>query len=139
MKRENYSRQIVVLICIIIGLSAHAYSFMSEGIYYNILADNETVEVTYRDTNYDTYIGIVNIPSEVSYNGVTYKVTTIGDRAFYKCSSVTEIYVPETISKIGRDSFEDANHIQKVNITDLSSWCMINVTDDSTPLLYGGL
>lgn len=139
MKRENYSRQIVVLICIIIGLSAHAYSFMSEGIYYNILADNETVEVTYRDTNYDTYIGAVNIPSEVSYNGVTYKVTTIGDRAFYKCSSVTEIYVPETISKIGTASFKDANHIQKVNITDLSSWCMINVTDDSTPLLYGGL
>ena len=122
-----------------VSIQASAYSFVVEGIYYNILSDKTSVEVTYRNTNYDTYIGEITIPSEVSYNGKTYAVTAIGDHAFYKCSTVTSIKLPPSINKIGMYAFKDANHIQKVHISNLSAWCMINMYDsDSCPLIYGG-
>ena len=122
-----------------VSIQTSAYSFVVEGIYYNILSDKTSVEVTYRNTNYDTYIGEITIPSEVSYNGKTYAVTAIGNRAFYKCSTVTSIKLPPSINKIGMSAFENANHIQKVHISNLSAWCMINMFDSySCPLIYGG-
>lgn len=128
---------LIAMLCA--SLFASAYDFEVDGIYYNILSDQSTVEVTYRNTNYDAYIGEIIIPSEVSYNGNTYTVTGIGYRAFYKCSSVTAITIPPTVNKIGLYAFEDANHIQKVNISSLTSWCMMDVDSYySCPLVYGG-
>ena len=40
----------------------------------------------------DKYSGDIVIPSEVTYNGKTYKVTSIVYRAFYGCSSLTSVY-----------------------------------------------
>lgn len=131
-------RKLFVLIAILFGLfPTYAYSFMCDGLYYNILSDEESVAVTFRTTDYDSYIGEITIPSEVSYGGKTYTVKEIGDRAFYKCSTVTSITIPKTITKIGICAFEDANHIQRVNISDLTAWCMIDC--NYSPLKYGGV
>lgn len=139
MSQNVFLRFIIAMLSLFISSTAYSYSFVSEGIYYNILSDKASVEVTYRNTNYDTYIGEVIIPSEVSYNGYTYTVTGIGSRAFYKCSTVTSITLPPTINKIGLYAFQDANHIQKVNISNLTSWCMMDVDSYySCPLVYGG-
>lgn len=139
MSQKNFLRFFIAMLGLLMSSTAYSYSFVSEGIYYNILSDKASVEVTYRNTNYDTYIGEVIIPSEVSYNGNTYTVTGIGSRAFYKCSTVTSITLPPTISKIGLYAFEDANHIQRVNISNLTSWCMMDVDSYySCPLVYGG-
>lgn len=139
MNQKNFLRFFIAMLGLLVSSTAYSYSFVSEGIYYNILSDKASVEVTYRNTNYDTYIGEIIIPSEVSYNGNTYTVTGIGSRAFYKCSTVTSITIPPTISKIGLYAFEDANHIQKVNISNLTSWCMMDVSGYySCPLVYGG-
>ena len=139
MRQKNFLRSFIVMLSLIIASTAYPYSFVSEGIYYNILSDQSAVEVTYRNTDYDTYIGEIIIPSEVSYNGNTYTVTGIGSRAFYKCSNVTAITIPPTVSKIGLYAFQDANHVQKVNISSLTSWCMMDVDSYySCPLVYGG-
>lgn len=122
-----------------VSIPISAYNFTVDGIYYNILTDKTSVEVTYRDKNYDTYIGEIIIPSEVSYNGKNYTVTEIGSNAFYKCSTMTSITLPTSINKIELNAFEGANHIQKVHISDLSAWCMIDFKYvSSCPLKYGG-
>ena len=110
---------------------------MCDGIYYKILSDEESVAVTYRSSDYDSYTGEICIPSEVSYDGKTYVVKEIGDRAFKGCSTVTSIVLPASIAKIGFYAFEDANHIQRVHISDLSAWCMIDCS--FSPLKYGAL
>ena len=56
------------------------YDFEASGIYYLITGSN-TVEVTYKDTNYSSYSGNVNIPASVTHDGMTYSVTTIGSSA----------------------------------------------------------
>ena len=56
------------------------YDFEYEGIYYNITGSN-TVEVTYRTSDYNSYSGAVYIPEIVPYNGKPYTVTAIGQNA----------------------------------------------------------
>ena len=84
--------------------TAFAYDFEVDGIYYNITSPN-TVEVTYKDTYYNSYSGGVTIPSTVIRNGKTYNVTTIGDYAFYDSEGIFDLTIPETVLSIGEYAF----------------------------------
>lgn len=84
-----------------------AHSFESDGIYYNVIA-NKTVEVTFKgpkSTSYDEYSGTVNIPSSVTYDSITYSVTSIGVAAFYNCSGLTSVTIPNSVTSIGINAF----------------------------------
>ncbi|MBQ6753708.1 MAG: leucine-rich repeat domain-containing protein [Bacteroidales bacterium] len=99
-------RNFIVLLCaIVFCANAFAYNFTVDGIYYNINADNVSVSVTYKTTNYNTYSGDVVIPSNVTYNGVNYAVTKIGDEAFRYCRNLTSVVIPNSITYIGAASF----------------------------------
>ena len=76
------------------SLSASAYVFYSDGLYYNILSEEDhTVEVT--DPYKADYVsGDIEIPRKVIYNSKTYTVTSIGDRAFSRCSSLESVTIP---------------------------------------------
>ena len=81
-----------------------------DGIYYNITSEaDKSVEVTFRGSSYDEYLdeytGSVVIPSTVVIDGTTYNVTAIGYRAFAKCTGLTNVTLPESISVIGEQSF----------------------------------
>lgn len=88
---------------------AFAYDFEVNGIYYHITSpQGKTVEVTYQNnsqTATPTYAGVVTIPDFVSYNNTTYSVTAIGDWAFCRCTSLTEVLLPSSIEKIGSYAF----------------------------------
>ena len=81
--------------------SLWAYDFQSGNLHYNITSDT-TVEVTSGD-----YYGLISvtIPSTVTYYGTTYSVTSIGDRAFEYCSSLTSITIPNSVTSIGDYAF----------------------------------
>ena len=92
----------LLLLALLLPSTVIAHDFEVDGIYYNITSTN-TVEVTYKDTNYNSYSGEVIIPSTVTHNNKTYTVTAIGDYAYYK-SNVYSITIPETVSSIGEQS-----------------------------------
>ena len=77
-----------ILFATMLAGQAWAYDFQSGDLYYNITSSNEpyTVEVTYQ-SNYSSLISVA-IPEKVTYSGIEYSVTTIGDGAFYGCSSL---------------------------------------------------
>lgn len=92
---------IAVLLCSI----ANAHDFEVGGIYYYITnATNKTVKVTYKgssSTEYSNeYTGNVVIPETVVYNGVTYNVKAIGHHAFYECTELTSITIPNSVTSI---------------------------------------
>ena len=72
-------------------------------IYYKITSSSApyTVEVT----GYDEYTGDVTIPATVTYGGKTYSVTSIGGSAFYDCSGLTSITIPNSVTSIGDYAF----------------------------------
>ena len=96
--------RLVILLCTLIhSLSSYAYDALIEGIYYYLNNSDYTAEVT-SNTN-DKYSGSVSIPKEVSYNGKKYSVTSIGDEAFEKCSGLTSVTIPNSVTSIGGSAF----------------------------------
>ena len=87
--------------------NSHYADFDIDGIYYNITGND--VKVTYRgdDSNSypDEYTGDVTIPATVTCNGNTYAVTEIGYEAFYGCTGLTSVDIPNSITSIGSYAF----------------------------------
>ncbi|WP_279168084.1 leucine-rich repeat domain-containing protein, partial [Muribaculum intestinale] len=103
-------------------MTALAYNFKSDGLYYNILSETDrTVEVTYyRNDGYGSYYndayGDIEIPSKLIYDRKTYKVTSIGKYAFYKCSGLTSVTIPNSVTSIGISAFYNCSGLTSVTI-----------------------
>ncbi len=109
-----------VLLLFAVCIVANAYDFRVDGIYYNVLSSEEqTCEVTGISTsnsNYSVYQGSVDIPNSVDYEGVTYTVLSIGDEAFYLCSKLTEVTIPNSVTSIGDEAFYNCTGLTEVTI-----------------------
>lgn len=89
-------KAILVLIAMsLTSFSAIASDTAVDGIYYDFDSENKTAIVTYRGNSpysySKEYTGDVVIPAKVTYEGVEYAVTAIGERAFDGCSGLTSI------------------------------------------------
>ncbi|MBQ4387665.1 MAG: leucine-rich repeat protein [Prevotella sp.] len=82
-----------------------------DGICYNINNSTLTASVTYRGTNYisdlaqNFYVGDIKVPSSFTYNKKSYSVTKIDEYAFYGCSKITSLSMPNSIVEIGKRAF----------------------------------
>ena len=111
------------------------YDFEVNGIYYSITQSNE-VCVTCRDTRYNSYKGDVVIPEEVTYEGVSYSVTSIGENAFRSCYSLTSLTIPVSVTSIGDNAFRSCN-LKSVCITSNCDW-QAGALPSSVKTLYIG-
>ena len=79
-----------------------------DGIYYNFDVENKTATVTYNEEDpMHSYHGDVNIPASVEYEGYTFNVVVIGERAFDMCWEITSISIPEGVTLIEHRAFSD--------------------------------
>ncbi|MBQ9312605.1 MAG: leucine-rich repeat domain-containing protein [Bacteroidales bacterium] len=119
---ERYMKKLisilVLFISIVVSSNVFAYDFEANGIYYNITSSTDnTVAVTYRSFYpSDKYSGSVVIPSNVMNNGVNYDVTSIGNRAFHVCSSLTSVTIPNSVTSIGNYAFTNCSSLTSVTI-----------------------
>lgn len=103
------------LILLLLPLQVFGYSFAVDGIYYSITnSQKKYVGVTYKDRNFASYSGAVSVPSTVSYNNVTYSVTSISTNAFYNSSELTSVELPSTLTSIGANAFENCSKLSEV-------------------------
>ena len=128
-----------LLLAILLPATAFAHAFEVDGIYYNVNGNEATV--TYRGSYYDSYsneyTGAVNIPSSVTYGGTTYSVTTIGSYAFYGCSGLTSVTIPNSVTSIGYYAFNGCSGLTSVNIFSIEAWLNISFNDfAANPLVY---
>ena len=108
-----------LLLALVATTALWAEDFKVNGIYYNYL-DGNNVKVTYRGDYYnsydDEYSGEVIIPSTVRYNGTTYSVTSIGYAAFYFCSCLSSVTIPNSVTSIGDYAFDGCYRLTSVTI-----------------------
>ena len=103
------------------AVCAWAHHFEVDGIYYNILEDKiNEVEVTYKGIRAfavrDEYTDTVVIPSTVTYKGIIYNVTKIGNDAFNNCLSLESVTIPEGVETIGNSAFQSCYSLESVTI-----------------------
>ena len=110
MRHFNLSFLLTVLMSVA-GTKASAYHAEIDGIYYNF--SGTEAEVTYASNK---YLGNVTIPESVTYKGTTYSVTSIGYEAFYNCSGLTSVTIPEGVTSISYSAFSGCSSLTSVNI-----------------------
>ena len=98
-------RNLLFFFIVLLPMVANAYDAEIDGIYYNLGGDE--AEVTYEEDFNATpsYTGAIIIPEFVTYNDKTYSVTSIGSFAFYDCSDLTSITIPNSVTSIGSWAF----------------------------------
>ena len=119
--RNYYLTILLSVLMSMVSMGVSAHDFEVNEIYYKITSTtDQTVAVTYKGdgpfSNTDRYTGSVSILPTVSYNGKTYKVTSIGNEAFEMCSGLTALVLPNSVTTIGEFAFYRCSGLASVNI-----------------------
>ena len=121
MKQKLFGRlAAVAAVLLLSAATASAHDFEVDGIYYNKNSDGTSVSVTFKGSSYYDYSyeysGAVTIPASVTYYGRTYSVTSIGNAAFYDCSGLTSVVIPNSVKSIGDYAFYNCSGLTSVSI-----------------------
>ncbi len=81
------------------------------GICYNLVEGTKEAEVTA-----NLYRGDITIPESIEYEGITYSVTAIGEYAFYYCTGLKSVTIPNSVATIGESAFDGCKNLSSVTI-----------------------
>ncbi len=127
MKTYRFKSLLLAMMLSALSLNTMAYDFMVDGIAYNKNSDGKTVTVTYTEYNSsNNYSGLTtaNIPATVTDSGITYSVTSIDNKAFYYCSGLTSVTIPNSVTSIGNDAFSYCSSLTKL------TWNAVNCSSN---------
>ena len=101
------------LLLLAVASTAWANDFFEKnGIYYGTYDDGtERVFV-----NGSSHSGSIVIPSQVTYEGTTYKVTLINHEAFLGRTDITSVHLPNTIQRIFYAAFQNCTNLTSINL-----------------------
>ena len=117
-----YENKIIFPMATVIG-SNRTFRLRFQG--YNITSSElpYTVEVTYAynphrgsGRNPAYYLTTADIPETVTFDYREYRVTSIGEQAFYDCRGLTSVTIPNSVTSIGVMAFEGCTGLTSVTI-----------------------
>ena len=100
---------------LLVAVSSFAVEVEIGGLWYEVISKTKEAKVIqYKNDN--KYSGDIVIPSTVEYNGDNYSVTSIGGSAFYGCSGLTSVTIPNSVTSIGNSAFWNCSGLTSVTI-----------------------
>ena len=135
-KEERFGsfKSLVLLVAFAILATSNSYAQASfetiDGLRYLIDSDAKTATLT-ANPNGEKYTGDIVVPGKVkANNGVEYTVTSLGEKCFYECSSLTSITIPSSVTSLGESCFEECSGLRSITIpssvTSLGKSCLKN-------------
>lgn len=103
----------LLFVLMLLPMVASADTVEIDGIYYNVIKKAEKAEVAQSPIGY--YNDVV-IPESIEYEGVTCKVTSIGENAFANAAAMTSITIPSTVTEIGRGAFHGCTGLTSIEL-----------------------
>ncbi len=87
-------------------------------IYSKAVIDKETktAEFTGMNKKYAKNLAGYTMPNTISYNGKSYKVTSIGNNAFKNCKNLKKITISKNIKTIGSNAFRGCSKLQTITV-----------------------
>ncbi len=88
-------------------------NFNYNGINYEV---TDAVNFYVKVGSNSSFNGVATIPETVNYNSQNYTVKAIGDSAFYQCTSITDVILPNTITSLGYAAFYRCLNLTSIHI-----------------------
>ena len=98
----------------LLPLMASGYTQI-DNLYYDLNADSKTAVVAFSSNN-RSLSGDIVIPETVTYKGVIYTVTSIGDSAFDNCYDLVSVTLPNSLTSIGKGAFWNCSGLTSIKI-----------------------
>ena len=109
-------KQILFFVMMLLPMVTSADDAVKVGdIWYNLIPKGKVASVT-SSPNGVKYSGSVVIPPSFNYNNVDYNVTGIGSYAFYECSGLTSVTIPNCVKSIGESAFHNCTGLTSVTL-----------------------
>ena len=125
MKKRFTACLTTLILSVFFSISASADVVEVDGICYDI--SETTATVTSGDNKYS---GDIVIPESITYNNSKYSVTSIGNNAFWGCSGLTSVTIPNSVTSIGNYAFDSCSSLTSVTIpnsvTSIGYWAFAN-------------
>ena len=133
--------RLVLIIGLIVQCALLQASTLIDGLYYDLDTSNRTATVTYEvdgTGNYASLSANVKIPESVVYNGVTFTVTKIADKAFANCKVMESISISGSVVQVGNLQWwkykTDCSELPFYNCTSLKR---VRFEDGVQPIVLG--
>ena len=110
----NSLRALFLSLAVLLSLPMLAVEVEIDGINYELNADAKQATVKAKSSG--EYSGEVIIPESVEHEGAAYSVTRIGANAFFNCSGLTSVTIPNSVKSIGRSAFSGCSGLTSVTI-----------------------
>ena len=108
----NYSNRPVVWDCNNNDVADDGYIYvMIDNLRYCI-KDGVATVVIRQASNIQT----ATIPASITYKGTSYNVTSIGYRAFFGCSSLASVKIPDSVTSIGSSAFAYCSSLKEITL-----------------------
>ena len=95
------------------GIYANSNTIIVDSVKYRLNDDYTAQVISYSGTPEN-----ITILESVTYEGLTFKVTSIGSSAFSNCTSLTSVTIPNSVTTIGYDAFNGCSKLKKIEIPD---------------------
>ena len=111
------------------GIFGNGNTVTIDNLKYKIYDDTASL-VGYTDSPENLVIS-----KNISYEGYTLNVTSIGDYAFYNCTSLTSVTIGNSVTSIGYETFHGCTSLTSVNYSGTKSqWKAITIGSDNSYL-----